>query len=106
MSDALFVFGDPQEPSPRGDNPPFPMTDSQRKLIRAAFSRLGIADAKTQLSMVNDLIGVPIRRVTDLTAQSASTLLPLLAARADRNGRPSTGNAWADRPEDTWLDKL
>jgi hypothetical protein len=108
VDDFLSVFEIPEAgetPATRLD-PNSAMTDSQRKLIRGAFSRLEITDARSQFALIDSLMGVKITSVGDLTYQAANTLLPLLESRVESNGRPSTGNAWDDRTEDTWIDKL
>jgi DNA polymerase-3 subunit epsilon len=82
------------------------MTQSQRDKIREAFSRLDITDARAQFDLIEDLTGKRIARVQDVSFQSANALLPLLEARVLSSGKKTTGNAWADRQEDTWIDKL
>jgi hypothetical protein len=108
VSDVLSVFDSPEERAlpDRNLSASSLMTDSQRKLIREAFARLEIADAKSQFSLINDLMGLSIKSVADLSFQSANILLPLLKTRVDRLGQRYTGNDWDDRTEDTWIDKL
>jgi len=108
MSDLLSVFDIPEDQASLVPNSitDSPMTGSQRKLIREAFALLGLTDAASQFSLVNSLLGLSIKSVADLSFQAANTLLPILASRVDSIGHPSTGNAWDDRTEDTWIDKL
>jgi hypothetical protein len=102
----LSLFGDdPESQEPETQSEP-PMTDLQRGSIRELFRHLGIADAKSQFESVRDFTGHSISSVQDLSRERANTLLKQLEARASMTKNASTGNAWADRTEDTWLDKL
>lgn len=103
MEDGLFELDTPaREPTPA----PAPMTLAQREVIRELFSTLGIADAKGQFEVVAELTGRRIASVGELDAATANTLIPMLTGRASRANRATTGNSWADRDEDTWIDQL
>jgi len=115
MSDALFHFEDDVGPNPNSNsnsnsNSSEPlsksMTDSQRRLIREAFEVLGLKNAQEQFVAVEELTGVRIRSVRDLRESTARTLLHLLGSRIATANKRNTGDAWADRDEDTWIDKL
>lgn len=83
-----------------------PMYDSQRSEIRDLFGRLGLTTAREQFALVEELIGVRLATVTDLTREDAQRLLPRLHSRVQTSRRPTTGDSWADREEDTWIDRL
>ncbi|AMB59189.1 hypothetical protein [Microterricola viridarii] len=91
---------DPDEARPR------PMLESQRSQIRDAFGALGLTTAREQFALVEELTGVRLNRVTDLTENAARTLMYALKGRAQNAGRSNTGDSWADREEDTWIDRL
>lgn len=82
------------------------MTDSVRGQLRLAFAKLGVATARDQFDVVAELTGLRISSVLDLTQRQAQTLLISLTRRVESAGTRRTGNAWADRDEDTWIDKL
>lgn len=82
------------------------MTDVQRGMIRDLFAQLGVTQARPQFDMVAELTGARITSVGQLEVSTANTLIKMLSARVDSAGRASTGNAWDDRDEDTWIDRL
>lgn len=82
------------------------MTSRQRAAIREAFAELGIVRARDQFDLVKSLTRSRIRSPTELTAQQAQALLIQLQRRVEASRRPTSGNAWADREEVTWIDKL
>lgn len=102
MVDAFSLFDDhtPDKPKVRS------LSDAQRRLIRDEFASLGIVTAAEQFALVEEFTGVRISRVTDLTEADAQSLLFALSGRAQRAGHARTGDSWADRDEDTWIDKL
>ncbi|WIB64037.1 hypothetical protein [Curtobacterium sp. MCBD17_040] len=102
MSDELSLFDDPDVRPAQ----PAPMTDSQRLAIRSAFARLGISTAREQFDVVEKLTGERIAAVSDLTETAAQSLIYGLQSKVRHAGRANTGNSWADRDEDTWIDKL
>lgn len=104
MDDPLDLFA--EEVSEPANTAPTPMSNSQRDEIRLLFSELEIATAREQFETVTHLIGVRLRSVAELTSPDASSLIHRLRVRAQNQHRNSTGNSWADRDEDTWIDKL
>ena len=104
MDNGLFNLDDP---APHQEPPAsIPLSATQRQAIRELFAQLGVTDARAQFDMVAELTGVRIASVVELEAGTANVLLKMLQSRAARSGRANTGNAWADREEDTWLDRL
>lgn len=105
MSDQLFSLGD----EPKDITQPAPaimMSDAQRADIRALFTQLGVTDAQGQFTIVGELTGTTIASVSELTAAVAARLINGLQARVALAGKGRTGNAWDDREEDTWIDRL
>ena len=105
MGEFLFDFRDDGNPEV-GEPLPKSMTDSQRRLIRDAFDLLGLKNAQEQFAVVEELTGVRIHSVRDLQESTAQTLLHFLGNRVKNVNKQDTGDAWADRDEDTWIDKL
>ncbi len=92
--------------SPKEAPAPALMTSLQRQTIRELFAQICVTDARTQFDMVAELTGTRIASVAELEAGRANVLIQMLRGRAARSGRESTGNAWMDREEDTWIDRL
>jgi hypothetical protein len=103
MTDELFDIGVSETTSTIGSTP---ITSRQREMVRELFAQLGIADARGQFDLVAELTGVRITAVNQLTMADTNTLIRMLTARVTNVGRQHTGNAWADRAEDTWIDQL
>lgn len=107
MTEPLDLFADPVDPRVRAAPIPM-MRNEQRDEIRSLFASLGLATAREQFELVNVLIGVRLNSVTELAATNASALIHRLRERVDSGpkSKASTGNSWADREEDTWIDRL
>nr|WP_307333881.1 hypothetical protein [Microbacterium sp. SORGH_AS_1204] len=82
------------------------MTPIQRETIRDLFAKIGVGTARAQFDMVAELTGVQISSVTQLGADKANVLIHMLRGHASRAHHANTGNSWADRDEDTWIDRL
>ena len=91
---------------PAREEPAKPMSSEQRNEIRALFAALGVANAREQFDLVEVLTGVRLRSVVDLDAKNAGMLIPRLRKRVESRSATTTGNAWNDREEDTWIDNL
>ena len=78
----------------------------QRETIRDLFAKIGVTSAREQFDMVAELTGVQITSVAQLEVGGANLLIHMLRGRASRAHRVNTGNSWADRDEDTWIDRL
>jgi DNA polymerase-3 subunit epsilon len=104
MDDGLFNLDDI---APQNEEcSPIPLSPAQRQGIRELFAQLGVTEARAQFELVAELTGVRIASVAELGAEPANVLLQMLRSRVARCGHDTTGNAWADRDEDTWIDRL
>jgi DNA polymerase-3 subunit epsilon len=103
VADKLFELEDSGQGAESG---PEMMTPRQRQTIRELFAQIGVVEAREQFDLVSELTGVRIASVAELQFGPANVLIQTLRGRASRAGRASTGNAWADRDEDTWIDRL
>jgi hypothetical protein len=82
------------------------MTESQRARIRELFRQLGIVEARDQFTLVKELTGQDVTSVTQVSEADARKLILLLPAKIESLRSRHTGNAWSDRTEDTWIDRL
>jgi DNA polymerase-3 subunit epsilon len=102
---APFLFGDENE-TPAAEPA---MSDATRARVRQSFAELGITTAREQFAMVAELTGQKVASVAEMTQKQALSLLLGLSRRiesARTSSKQGTGNAWVDRDEDTWIDKL
>ena len=100
---SLFDLGGPPAVS---SALPLMISSEQRSTIREAFKRLGVLDAPAQFEVVFQLTAQRVRSPDELQASHAQQLILGLSERTRALGTERTGNAWADRDEDTWIDKL
>lgn len=105
MEQIPSLFGDERHAEP-ATNSDHEMTEATRDQIRRAFGKLGITSAREQFEVVAELTSLRISSVAELTQRQALTLLLSLTQRVESASTRLTGNAWADRDEDTWIDKL
>lgn len=82
------------------------MSESQRADIKALFADLGIRTAREQFAVIQELTGVRLTSVQDLQAAAAQRAIEGLRRRVASTGRVRTGNAWDDREDPTWIDRL
>ena len=100
---SLFDLEDSSEPPSRQV---LLMTDQQRLEIRSLFGQIGVGDAARQFAITEELTGTRIRSVGELDSATAHRLISGLRLRITDSGKPRTGNAWDDREDDTWIDRL
>lgn len=72
-----------QEQRPAEDEP---ITESQRKAILTAFSRMGIQDRERRLKICSEIIGKSIQSTNDLTKKEASRIIERLIERRTNEG--------------------
>lgn len=80
-----------------------PLRPDQIQQIRDAFDRAGISEQDDCRALVNSVL---VRDVASLRKLHAVEVRRILSAIEQRNKPKSTGSAWADRDEETWIDKL
>lgn len=102
----LSIFDEHPEDSTKSNEQTRPMFDSQRSEIRSLFGQLQLVTAREQFALIDELIGVRLTSAPELSAADAQRLIPRLRGRVATRGRSLTGDSWADREEDTWIDKL
>jgi hypothetical protein len=104
MNGQLALFD--ESPSSDDETKVDKISESQRHVLRGLFRQLGITTARDQFEVVESTTGQRISSVNELTAANAALLIFLLPERIKSLTRPNTGNAWDDREEETWIDKL
>jgi hypothetical protein len=103
---ALFDFVEPATTvtSPSGESP---IRDEQVQHIRDAFAAAGIEGQDDRKTLIESVSSRPVGSLRDLLAVEASLILATLKKRVEAKPvKESTGSAWDDREEDTWIDKL
>jgi DNA polymerase-3 subunit epsilon len=103
MSDDAMLFGEPatvEASAPARELLP----DWQVANLRKALDALGVDSMTERQALIEDLAGRPVAALRDLTFAEARQVSEALAAR--RRTEASTGSAWDNRDEDTWIDRL
>ncbi|GLU61588.1 hypothetical protein [Paenarthrobacter ureafaciens] len=80
-----------------------PIRPEQIAQIREAFDKAGVSEQDERKSLINSVL---IRDVASLRELYAVEVRRILQAIEQRTKPKSTGTAWDDREEDTWIDKL
>lgn len=104
MSDELSLFGDePTTPEPVAQPTAPPISDWQVDLLRKAL------DARGHTSMIERQIAIEAaagREVPSLRALTQEEALSILNQFGQEPPKRSSGSAWDNREEDTWIDRL
>ncbi len=106
MSDLFSLFDETGQESATASQAPLMMSEDQRQEIRALFGTLGIATAREQFAVIEELTGTRIGSVSELSATLAHRSIDGLRRRIRTQSETRTGNSWDDRDEDTWIDRL
>lgn len=106
MSDLFSLMDGAADEPDQPSRTPLMMSESQRADIKALFGDLGINAAREQFAVILELTGVRLASVQDLQAAPAQRAIEGLRRRVASSGRVRTGNAWDDREESTWIDRL
>ncbi|MDE8670822.1 hypothetical protein PY310_19815 [Pseudarthrobacter sp. H3Y2-7] len=102
MSDEPGLFDIPSQPAPEALRD-LPIRPEQVQQIRQAFDDAGIAEQEDRKDLINSVV---IRDVASLRELHAVEVRRVLLAIEQRTKPKSTGSAWDNREEDTWIDKL
>uniref|UniRef100_UPI003F497670 hypothetical protein n=1 Tax=Pseudarthrobacter oxydans TaxID=1671 RepID=UPI003F497670 len=105
MNDEPGLFDIPTSRSPEAFEAlqELPIRPEQIQQIREAFDMAGVTDQDERKSLINSVL---IRDVASLRELHAVEVRRILQAIKQRSKPKSTGSAWDDREEDTWIDKL
>ncbi|MFF1254923.1 hypothetical protein ACFVYC_20845 [Pseudarthrobacter sp. NPDC058329] len=80
-----------------------PIRPEQVQQIREAFDKAGVTEQDERKALINSVI---VRDIASLRELHAAEVRRVVMAIEQRTKPKSTGSAWDDREEDTWIDKL
>lgn len=82
-----------------------PARDEQVAAIRTALTKAGVVDQQKRQELVESIILNPVASLRELTAVQARRVLDHLKTASERK-QATSGSAWDDRGDDTWIDRL
>lgn len=82
-----------------------PISESQVQRLREAFASAGIHSMEERQSLIESCIIRSVESIRQLRARDVRPILKRIEERA-KGPRQTTGSAWDDREEETWIDKL
>lgn len=104
MQDNLSLFGDEPEKPAEAEAGPTPIADWIVQRLREGLDARGLASMTERQRMIESAAGRPVESLRSLTYQEGLRVLAVLdQGEPDRR---SSGTAWDDREEDTWIDRL
>lgn len=104
MSDEPGLFDIPSERAPEAVQV-MRIRPEQVQQIRDAFDGAGIAEQEERKALINSIVVRGVASLRELHAVEVRRILAAIEGRSDRKPK-STGSAWDDRDEETWIDKL
>lgn len=78
---------------------------SQVAQIRGALDGLELATMHDRQRVIEEILGRRVTALRDLYADEVRVVLEGIHARKPK-ARTTSGSAWDDRDEDTWIDRL
>ncbi|WP_426940081.1 hypothetical protein [Pseudarthrobacter sp. S6] len=104
MNDSTFdIFAQPAEnPNELTD---IPIRDAQVQQLRDAFAAAGINSMDERRAIIESCSVRPVTTIRDLLAKDVRLVLRRIEERS-LPSKPTSGSAWDNRDEDTWIDKL
>ncbi|WP_433585820.1 hypothetical protein [Microbacterium hydrocarbonoxydans] len=107
MSDLFAMFDDSADTSPEpAASTPLMMNADQRAELKALFAQLGVATAREQFVIIEELTATRISAVSELQAAVAHRAIAGLRRRVESVGQVRSGSSWDDRDSPTWIDQL
>lgn len=101
MSDSLFDLASPAPSIPVEKL----IRDDQVQQIREAFVDADMKGQEERKAFVESVVLREVGSLRDLTAIEAHRVLTRIKGRSSTEQK-STGSAWDNREEDTWIDKM
>lgn len=100
---SLFEINEPA-PSPNV-LAPLPIKAEQIQAIRDAFEKAGVVSQDDRKALIESVVVREVASLRELKAVDARRILQRIEGLG--SSKPtSTGSAWDNREEDTWIDKL
>lgn len=84
---------------------PLPIKPEQIQIIREAFEKAGVASQDERKALIESVLAREVASLRKLKAVEARRILQRIEGLHSRKAE-STGSAWDNREEDTWIDKL
>lgn len=78
---------------------------NQIAILRGAFDDAGIMSMEERQKIIESCTIRPIANIRELLARDVRPILDRISQRINSTGL-AVGNAWDNREEDTWIDKL
>lgn len=105
MSEELSLFDDELPiPEPVAESKAPLASDWQIDLLRKALDVRGLISMAERQAVIEAAAGREVPSLRALTQEEALSILNRLGQETPKGS--STGSAWADRQEDTWIDRL
>ncbi|MFB0840328.1 hypothetical protein ACETK3_20285 [Arthrobacter sp. E44] len=100
---SLFEIHEPT-PAPNVLDP-LPIKTEQIQAIRDAFEKAGVVNQDDRKALIESVVVREVASLRELKAVDARRILQRIEGLR-RPKSTSTGSAWDNREEDTWIDKL
>jgi DNA polymerase-3 subunit epsilon len=84
---------------------PLPIKPEQIQLIREAFEKAGVVTQDERKALIESVLVREVASLRELKAVDARRILQRIAGLRSRKPE-SSGSAWDNREEETWIDKL
>lgn len=82
-----------------------PISPEQIASIRSAFDAAGIADMGERQEIIQSCVIRKISNIRELYSRDVRQVLARIEGWGSKSA-PTSGSAWDNREEDTWIDKL
>lgn len=99
----LFDLPESAEASPVIKDPL--ISPEQMASIRSAFERAGIASMAERQEVIQSCVIRKISNIRELYSRDVRQVLARIEGWGSKS-KPTSGSAWDNREEDTWIDKL
>lgn len=104
MNDSTFdIFRETNAPAPLLTD--LPIGDAQVQQLREAFAAAGIDSMDDRRAIIESCTIRPIAAIRELMSKDVRPILLRIGERSLPTEQTS-GSAWDNREEDTWIDKL
>lgn len=104
MNDSTFdIFREPDAPALLLAD--LPIDDAQVQQLREAFAAAGIVSMDDRREIIESCTVRPVASIRELLSKDVRPILRRVEERS-LPSKPTSGSAWDNRQEDTWIDKL
>lgn len=104
MNDSTFdIFIEPNAPAPLLTD--LPIGDTQVQQLREAFAAAGVDSMDDRRAIIESCTVRPVTSIRELLSRDVGPILRRIEERS-LPSKQTSGSAWDNREEDTWIDKL